>query len=421
MTGLGQSLCPQPVQWLRGGVAPPLPDLAPGLGPDSGSDGVRRRCPAGLIVDSPVGDDPEGSLMAEHKKQHFVPKFYLRNWSPDGRLIAMLHLDTGKYLARAPLADQCQENWLYGADLKIEKALGVIEAHAANVISDVIRGGAAPRNRSPEFGVLLNFVICQIARTVAAGDALENMTEDFLKGLLVPEFGEEALKCARISIDLPSGRSLAAALSARHLLVDLDLRVLRLACDGEFITSDDPAVVCNPFSELMFKRAFTGFANRGLQIFLPLDPKHVALFYDSWMYRVGETDQAIVEVRSRRDLAALNALQARYATECLYTKTLGADALTRICRVRSARDPAVRHSIRIEGGGQAAGSAIKSLNAFVQAEIPVSELALRCVSLTRRGERHLGLWKRKKEVPFGEMMRWMPDGSRPKGFEPNSR
>ncbi|MFO0962129.1 MAG: DUF4238 domain-containing protein [Phycisphaerales bacterium] len=359
--------------------------------------------------------------MADHKKQHFVPKFYLRNWSPDDRLITMLHLETGKYIPRAPLADQCQENWLYGTDLKIEKALGVIEAHAAKVIGDVIQGGAAPLNRSPDYGILQTFVICQIARTVAAGDALENMTEDFLKGLLATEYGEEALNGARVSMDLPSGRSLAAALSARHFLVDLDLKVLRLACDGEFITSDDPAVVCNPFTELMFKRAFTGFAHRGLQIFLPLDPKHVALFYDSWMYRVGETDQAIVEVRSRRDLAALNALQARYATECLYTKTLGADALTRICRVRSARDPAVRHSIRIEGDGLAAGSAIKSVSAFVQAEIPVSELALGCVSLTRRGERHLRLWKGKNEVPFGEIMRWMPDGSRPKGFEPDRR
>lgn len=354
--------------------------------------------------------------MADHKKQHFVPKFYLRSWSPDGRRIAMHHIESGKYVAGASLADQCKETWLYGVDLSVEEALCDLESHASEVIRDVIRGGAAPPMGSPDYGTLLTFAITQLARTVASGDALEGMTEDLLKGAIAPYVDQEALERVHVSVNLPSARSLAGALTARHYLVDLKLKVLRLACDGEFITSDDPAVRCNQFSELMFRRALTGFAQRGLQIFLPLDPKHVAMFYDSWMYRVGVPDQAIVDVLSRRDLAALNALQARYATECLYTKALGADALAKLCAPHLMRDPTVRHRIRFEGENQAAAPGSRSENVFVQSELPPSDLALGFVSLTRRGECHLASWKGKWEIPFDEMMRWMPDGSRPRGY-----
>ena len=74
--------------------------------------------------------------MAEKKKQHYVPRFYLKYFSttPEATHIGLCVKESGKTVRQAGLKNQAYENYFYGKDTKIEDGLSEIEAKAASVI-----------------------------------------------------------------------------------------------------------------------------------------------------------------------------------------------------------------------------------------------------------------------------------------------
>lgn len=71
--------------------------------------------------------------MTETKSQHFVPKFYLRNFSIEnnGKSLSLWVIKDNRYIERGSLADQACRNFFYGQEKTVETALGEIETHAA--------------------------------------------------------------------------------------------------------------------------------------------------------------------------------------------------------------------------------------------------------------------------------------------------
>ena len=65
--------------------------------------------------------------MSERANQHFVPRFYFRNFSEDGARIHLLHRSSGRTIINAPIRGQCVKQRLYGsADMELR--LSQIEA-----------------------------------------------------------------------------------------------------------------------------------------------------------------------------------------------------------------------------------------------------------------------------------------------------
>src|ERR1017187_8855457 len=113
--------------------------------------------------------------MAENKKQHFVSKFYLGNFSFDGgartNLIRVAEL---KAIPGIGASGQGQDAYFYGKDLALEKALSTIEARAAKVIRGILASGLIAPHGTAEDAVLKTHVCLQWTRTRAFSEGLDS-------------------------------------------------------------------------------------------------------------------------------------------------------------------------------------------------------------------------------------------------------
>ena len=67
--------------------------------------------------------------MAEKKRQHYVPKFYLKLFSwDDKKLINIYNISHKQIIPNGTLEKQCYEDYFYGKDLVIENSFGTIES-----------------------------------------------------------------------------------------------------------------------------------------------------------------------------------------------------------------------------------------------------------------------------------------------------
>jgi hypothetical protein len=86
------------------------------------------------------------------------------------------------------------------------------------------------------------------------------------------------------------------------MALDLRWKLLQNKTDLPFITSDHPAVRYNQFLEPRIRSGSnTGLVARGLQMFLPLSPKHVLVLFDSETYKVGGMKLRVMNVDVTHD------------------------------------------------------------------------------------------------------------------------
>jgi hypothetical protein len=118
--------------------------------------------------------------MAQNKSHHFVPQFYLRKFG-DGDSVSLFNIPQTKHIPKAAIRGQCQVDYLYGRDTRIEQNIGKIEHDCAEVIAQIIRTGVLPRPLSKEHHKLMVFVLLQKNRTPAAGRATEESMQKSLE------------------------------------------------------------------------------------------------------------------------------------------------------------------------------------------------------------------------------------------------
>ncbi len=101
--------------------------------------------------------------------------------------------------------------------------------------------------------------------------------------------------------------------------MDLKLKALEACRSLEFVTSDNPVVLYNPYSlgAEKLQASATGIQSRGLQVFLPISNKITLVYYDSAVYKIGDKRQDLVRI-GERDVQSLNFLQMLNATENVY-------------------------------------------------------------------------------------------------------
>lgn len=81
----------------------------------------------------------EGGLLAEKKKQHYVPKTYLKHFANE-KAFSVLNIDKNVIYENVPYASQCYENYFYGNDLNWEKRLDSMESQWGMVLDKICRG-----------------------------------------------------------------------------------------------------------------------------------------------------------------------------------------------------------------------------------------------------------------------------------------
>ena len=78
--------------------------------------------------------------MADKKKQHYVPRFYLKNFSnkSDEKSIGIYNVKKNLFIPSGSLKDQNYIDYFYGKNGRIENSLQVIEGLSSSIIKDII-------------------------------------------------------------------------------------------------------------------------------------------------------------------------------------------------------------------------------------------------------------------------------------------
>ena len=246
------------------------------------------------------------------REHHFVPQFYLRAFSIDGRSMNCFNFGRGIWIRSASIKHQCSRRNLHSFSPGLEQRLKALEDPAAAVIRDMRRTRALPPIGSIEREWLLAYVAFQKTRTPSATRQVTTFREYFVELL-----GEHAPLPDELLDNHPLALTLNLTKDIIPIAADLEMHLIVNNSGIEFITSDDPVIVHNQYGEGVKYRGVIGWACTGLQIFFPISPTEMLVLFDRDVYRVGQSQrgESVTIASDRHDVEMLNSLQIHNA-EC---------------------------------------------------------------------------------------------------------
>jgi hypothetical protein len=270
-----------------------------------------------------------GIIMPTNKGQHYVPQFYLRNFSSDRNSIAFYSVKSSASFNTASIKGQCCKDYFYGKDIQPDKALREIETEAAIIIKKIISARQLPPKLSKDHKVLMTYVLLQHARTVNAGTEYDEAADRQIKHIFIRCRGDkrpEDLKGVRIKWDNAVKQSLIHTMEVYPLVLDLELLLITVDSGKYFITSDNPVVLYNQYLEERNYASNTGLQSIGLQMFFPLSPDCLLLCFDSWVYDIKPSNQRTIKISRAADVRKINELQLLNAVENIYFNPILSDS-----------------------------------------------------------------------------------------------
>lgn len=264
----------------------------------------------------------EAWVLVENKKQHYVPRFYLKYFSHEINRdsISMYNIRTGRFVRYTNVGSQACENYFYGETLELERELAKVEAKAATIISDIKKFRRLPRSNSEEYINLMFFIFIQIVRTKYIAEEVNESANKFFHNVFShDERLKNVLEKFEIYNEKPSVFALSTMVTHFPILLDLDYKLIINVTQHHFITSDNPTVKYNQF---LLRRKWplgkTGLAQLGLQLFFPIGPKELLILYDSKIYFVGRNKRDIAYLTKKQDVDAINSLEYLNSLNNLY-------------------------------------------------------------------------------------------------------
>jgi hypothetical protein len=258
-----------------------------------------------------------------NKDHHFVPQFYLRQFSRDGRSIGLFSVKTDRLVLKASIRGQCQHAYFYGKDGKTEAAFAMMEGATAQVLRNIVQAQRPPTPWRENHVTLMFHVVSQHARTMYAADEQNEYSDIFAKSLIRPTLPRDGITAedldrVRVVLTNPIGEALRLIVPTFPLTMDLRCVVLVNQTKVGFITSDNPVVLYNQLLEERTYASNTGLQSVGLQIYLPLTPTMACFFYDPHVYGVGPKNPTRLLLEGQADIDQLNALQLLNAVDNVY-------------------------------------------------------------------------------------------------------
>lgn len=252
-------------------------------------------------------------MTTDKKNQHYVPKFYLRNFSfqNNQNQIGLFNIVNNKFIDKAKLKTQASKNFYYGTDGNIEDSLSNIEGHLATNIRKVLEDNILPKKLSPEHFELAIFVTLTDLRNPiringikAMEIEMENRLKEVDPDVELKDFMSELTHQEAVTISIGQATHMA------DMIADLDYKLIINDSNKPFITSDFPVIKYNQFLEVKdIHGSITGYGVTGLQIFLPLNFRNMLFFYDSGIYKLGKKKQKLHVLTDSKDVDNINILQ----------------------------------------------------------------------------------------------------------------
>jgi len=264
--------------------------------------------------------------MAEFKKQHYVPQFYLRQFSPDRKLIYAYNLERKKGF-RINIKNICQENYFYDETTELEQILGKLEEKQRGIINKIIEESNVSFLETEERFYLDLFVLMQFTRTKKSKDFVDQyintifdkhykplmkLSDDLKEKGVKPELIDEL----KIKVERSHLIAMAPAIMGAELIMDLLPVLILNKTDNNFITSDSPFCFYNYVNSK--NHSMVGFQSPGLQIFCPLNEKILLLLIDPELYYIDLDENFIIHINKPSDVNAINKLQIFNCLENLF-------------------------------------------------------------------------------------------------------
>jgi hypothetical protein len=270
--------------------------------------------------------------MSKKENQHYVPKFYLRNFSWENNLkeIGIYNVVNNFHFERAPIKSQACRPYFYDSDSTIENSLSKLENVNTFFFKDIIAHNSLPPKSISFKEPLLKFILLFELRNPVAAENFEQSINAYIQKL--PNL-----------TNIPSGsylkipKAVIFQLSLLEKAVDccsdLNVKLLCNITNVPFITSDNPVIKYNQFLERhKFFGGITGYGTKGLQFFLPISPIHIIVFYDSSVYKLGNKKETTIAIKSDFDVHQLNLLQCLNVNQTIfYNHNININYIVNLC------------------------------------------------------------------------------------------
>ena len=217
--------------------------------------------------------------MPSNKRHHYVPRFYLKNFSGDGRSINLFNLDRNRIVRNASFKTQCYKDYYYGRNQVLEKLLADIEGESAQILAYIIENRQLPSTNEQRKKLSI-YLMAQHGRIPNTTAVVSEMRDRFASAIrdIAKETGEaEVEDFSNLDAVLTS---VALSIKAYTCLADLQGRLLLSAPGQEFITSDTPVASCNSFFSYRPFGDAASFGWRGYRLVFPISPTLALFLFD---------------------------------------------------------------------------------------------------------------------------------------------
>lgn len=238
------------------------------------------------------------------KNQHYIPKFYLRNFSycKDQKQIGIYNINNEIFNQKVPLKSQASKDFFYGKDEIVENTLAKLEGSLATTINKIIKTKVLDKKDEVEFQMLLTFMILTDLRNPLTINNFKDFPARF-----------NSLKLGIQMPGIPHEQSVAITLSTIAEIIptvlDLDYKMFYNISSTPFIASDFPILKYNilyEFTPTIF--SVCGYASKGILIFMCVNPKLCIAFFDKSIYKIGNNKENVVKISNSKEVDQLNLL-----------------------------------------------------------------------------------------------------------------
>ena len=231
--------------------------------------------------------------MTEAKSQHYIPRFVLKHFCADGKMIFVTDLKT-KEKYKTNITNAAQENRFYNlktmqGDVSLEEMFSNLETKAAPIVNKIVATESIGWFQDEDFQILEDLVLCQFYRTRKS----VNNTTKILKSENVPIFdrynanGEkvETLYSGDLDIDDNMSKTLTYNILnhmehndvVRDAMASMEWLLLKTPENKKFVMSDSPVVLISSTSPTDYKGETAGFELPDAQILFPVSSQLLLL------------------------------------------------------------------------------------------------------------------------------------------------
>lgn len=294
--------------------------------------------------------DHKEAIMANLKRQHYVPQTYLRRFTNEQGKLFVYDKLADKVFASTP-ADVAQERLFYdfpartidGLELDIktvEKRLGNVETYFGPLLTGFINAadncGGITHDQIADFSP---FVIIQWMRTKSYREAMrqiaEGASQSLIDKLVEANFpgGSAKISLKRESLPLLHAEHLLNPEKILELAHELDRHLWVIGTNNTpfpFFTSDHPVI--RRANQHMDGMAMVGINMPGVEFVFPLSSRHILLIMERTHFAKWRKDDTRAVQLTSEQVTDYNRLQVMRSSQRLFCSIEAFDLAREVCQ-----------------------------------------------------------------------------------------